>query len=212
MPCNLSQPAFRFALTWQRDPAVCVPAGAPPSVCVLQRPRAEEQRSGQHHSGQHHTRQRASQRNRPQGKLAGASASGVFIGALAKSGNGAWQCCPYTILLGQVCQPHKADLICVSTRKGPAALAGSKQGPPVAASCCVAVRAQALLGRDGSVQMLHAHPQQCAALQVTHVVSQSDVVKLLWANKQVLGGALSHTVEQLELDDVSGVDAAVDTV
>lgn len=60
--------------------------------------------------------------------------------------------------------------------------------------------------------MLHAHPQQCAALQVTHVVSQSDVVKLLWANKQVLGDALSHTVEQLELDDVSGVDAAVDTV
>jgi hypothetical protein len=57
--------------------------------------------------------------------------------------------------------------------------------------------------------MLHADPQQCAALQVTHVVSQSDVVKLLWANKQVLGGALSHTVEQLELDDVSRVEAAV---
>jgi hypothetical protein len=37
--------------------------------------------------------------------------------------------------------------------------------------------------------MLHAYPQQCAALQVTHVVSQSDVVKLLWANKQVLGDA-----------------------
>lgn len=45
--------------------------------------------------------------------------------------------------------------------------------------------------------------KQCAALQVTHVVSQSDVVKLLWANKAVLGDALSHTVEQLELDDVS---------
>jgi hypothetical protein len=59
--------------------------------------------------------------------------------------------------------------------------------------------------------MLHAYPQQCAALQVTHVVSQSDVVKLLWANKQVLGDALSHTVEQLELDDVSGIEAAVDT-
>jgi len=40
-------------------------------------------------------------------------------------------------------------------------------------------------------------------LKVTHVVSQSDVVKLLWANKQVLGDALSHTVEQLELDDGS---------
>ncbi len=35
------------------------------------------------------------------------------------------------------------------------------------------------------------------------MVSQSDVVKLLWANKQVLGDALSRTVEQLELDDVS---------
>jgi hypothetical protein len=40
-------------------------------------------------------------------------------------------------------------------------------------------------------------------LQVTHVVSQSDVVKLLWANKAVLGEALAQTVEQLELDDVS---------
>jgi hypothetical protein len=38
---------------------------------------------------------------------------------------------------------------------------------------------------------------------VTHVVSQSDVVKLLWANKSVLGDSLSQTVEQLELDDVS---------
>jgi hypothetical protein len=35
------------------------------------------------------------------------------------------------------------------------------------------------------------------------VVSQSDVVKLLWANKSVLGDSLSQTVEQLELDDVS---------
>jgi hypothetical protein len=43
---------------------------------------------------------------------------------------------------------------------------------------------------------------RCPA-QVTHVVSQSDVVKLLWANKSVLGDALSQTVEQLELDDVS---------
>lgn len=44
----------------------------------------------------------------------------------------------------------------------------------------------------------------CASLlaQVTHVVSQSDVVKLLWANKSVLGAALTQTVEQLELDDV----------
>lgn len=50
-----------------------------------------------------------------------------------------------------------------------------------------------------------AEVQQCAALQVTHVVSQSDVVKLLWANKAVLGEALAKTVEQLELDDVSGV-------
>jgi hypothetical protein len=39
--------------------------------------------------------------------------------------------------------------------------------------------------------------------QVTHVVSQSDVVKLLWANKAVLSEALGQTVEQLELDDVS---------
>jgi CBS domain-containing protein len=40
-------------------------------------------------------------------------------------------------------------------------------------------------------------------LKVTHVVSQSDVVKLLWANKAVLGEALAQTVEQLELDDGS---------
>jgi hypothetical protein len=40
---------------------------------------------------------------------------------------------------------------------------------------------------------------------VTHVVSQSDVVKLLWANKTVLGEALAQTVEKLELDDVSGL-------
>jgi CBS domain-containing protein len=38
-------------------------------------------------------------------------------------------------------------------------------------------------------------------LKVTHVVSQSDVVKLLWANKTVLGEALAQTVEKLELDD-----------
>jgi DNA-binding winged helix-turn-helix (wHTH) protein len=38
---------------------------------------------------------------------------------------------------------------------------------------------------------------------VTHVVSQSDVVKLLWANKSVLADSLTQTVEQLELDDVS---------
>jgi hypothetical protein len=40
--------------------------------------------------------------------------------------------------------------------------------------------------------------------QVTHVVSQSDVIKLLWANKAVLGAeGLAATVSQLELDDVS---------
>lgn len=38
-------------------------------------------------------------------------------------------------------------------------------------------------------------------LKVTHVVSQSDVIKLLWANKAVLGEALNQTVEALELDD-----------
>jgi len=42
------------------------------------------------------------------------------------------------------------------------------------------------------------------SLQVTHVVSQSDVVKLLWANKAVLGEGLARTVSDLELDDVSG--------
>lgn len=48
--------------------------------------------------------------------------------------------------------------------------------------------------------------QQCVgpSLQVTHVVSQSDVVKLLWANKAVLGEGLARTVADLELDDVSG--------
>lgn len=45
-------------------------------------------------------------------------------------------------------------------------------------------------------------------MQVTHVVSQSDVVKLLWANKSVLDAALTQTVEQLELDDVSNEWAA----
>jgi hypothetical protein len=35
------------------------------------------------------------------------------------------------------------------------------------------------------------------------VVSQSDVVKLLWANKAVLGDTLTKTVEELELDAVS---------
>lgn len=37
--------------------------------------------------------------------------------------------------------------------------------------------------------------------QVTHVVSQSDVVKVLWTNKAVFGDALKLTVEQLEMDD-----------
>jgi hypothetical protein len=36
--------------------------------------------------------------------------------------------------------------------------------------------------------------------QVTHVVSQSDVVKLLYDSRACLGGALSSTVEELELD------------
>eukprot|EP00775_Hariotina_reticulata_P012845 gene12845-12972_t len=42
-----------------------------------------------------------------------------------------------------------------------------------------------------------------SGLKVTHVVSQSDVVKLLWANKAVLGDTLAKTVEELELDAVS---------
>ncbi|KIZ04066.1 hypothetical protein MNEG_3891 [Monoraphidium neglectum] len=37
-------------------------------------------------------------------------------------------------------------------------------------------------------------------LKVTHVVSQSDVVKLLYDSRACLGGALSSTVEELELD------------
>jgi hypothetical protein len=41
-----------------------------------------------------------------------------------------------------------------------------------------------------------------SGLNVTHVVSQSDVIKLLWANKTVLGAALAATVEALELDAV----------
>ena len=40
-------------------------------------------------------------------------------------------------------------------------------------------------------------------LKVTHVVSQSDVVKLLWGNKTVLTDVLSASVEELELDAVS---------
>lgn len=36
---------------------------------------------------------------------------------------------------------------------------------------------------------------------MTHVVSQSDVVKVLWTNKAVFGDALKLTVEQLEMDD-----------
>jgi CBS domain-containing protein len=51
-------------------------------------------------------------------------------------------------------------------------------------------------------------------LKVTHVVSQSDVVKLLWANKAVLDAALTQTVEQLELDDgtVFSVSAGMSTL
>lgn len=51
-------------------------------------------------------------------------------------------------------------------------------------------------------------------LKVTHVVSQSDVVKLLWANKTVLGDAITQTVEQLELDDgkVFSVAASMSTL
>lgn len=37
--------------------------------------------------------------------------------------------------------------------------------------------------------------------QVTHVVSQTDVVKTLLDNKAAFGAALQATVEQLELDD-----------
>lgn len=40
-----------------------------------------------------------------------------------------------------------------------------------------------------------------SGLKVTHVVSQSDVIKHLWANKKVFGATLSATVEQLEMDD-----------
>jgi CBS domain-containing protein len=36
---------------------------------------------------------------------------------------------------------------------------------------------------------------------VTHVVSQSDVIKLLWNNRAVFGPVLSSTVESLEMDD-----------
>lgn len=38
-------------------------------------------------------------------------------------------------------------------------------------------------------------------LKVTHVVSQSDVIKLLWDNKAVFGATLKATVEDLEMDD-----------
>jgi hypothetical protein len=41
-------------------------------------------------------------------------------------------------------------------------------------------------------------------LKVTHVVSQSDVVKLLWGNKTVLTDVLAASVEELELDAVRG--------
>lgn len=38
-------------------------------------------------------------------------------------------------------------------------------------------------------------------LKVTHVVSQSDVIKLLWNNRAVFGPVLSSTIEALEMDD-----------
>lgn len=41
-----------------------------------------------------------------------------------------------------------------------------------------------------------------SGLKVTHVVSQSDVVKLLFSNKQVLEPAVSQTIESLALDVV----------
>jgi hypothetical protein len=40
-------------------------------------------------------------------------------------------------------------------------------------------------------------------LKVSHVVSQSDVVKLLWGNKGVMTDVLIATVGDLELDAVS---------
>jgi hypothetical protein len=41
-------------------------------------------------------------------------------------------------------------------------------------------------------------------LKVSHVVSQSDVVKLLWGNKSVMTDVLIATVGELELDAVGG--------
>ncbi|KAI8468878.1 MAG: hypothetical protein J3K34DRAFT_394289 [Monoraphidium minutum] len=40
-----------------------------------------------------------------------------------------------------------------------------------------------------------------SGLKVTHVVSQSDVIKLLWNNRACFGASLASTVEQLEFDD-----------
>lgn len=40
-----------------------------------------------------------------------------------------------------------------------------------------------------------------SGLKVTHVVSQSDVIKLLNDNKAVFGAALKRTIEELEMDD-----------
>ncbi|GBF91217.1 hypothetical protein Rsub_04886 [Raphidocelis subcapitata] len=40
-----------------------------------------------------------------------------------------------------------------------------------------------------------------SGLKVTHVVSQTDVIKLLWQNRACFGPTLNATIEELEMDD-----------
>jgi hypothetical protein len=49
----------------------------------------------------------------------------------------------------------------------------------------------------GQVNHTHTHPPKA---QVTHVVSQGDIIKLMWQNRACFGPTLSATIEQLELD------------
>jgi len=54
--------------------------------------------------------------------------------------------------------------------------------------------------------LLHLHvpsaPASSSTLQVSHVVSHLDVIRLLAANKEKLGGMEAQTLEQLGLDEV----------
>ena len=66
-----------------------------------------------------------------------------------------------------------------------------------------------IYGEHPPARATHTHPlthvqthnHHLIFLQVTHVVSQTDVVRVLYDNKAAFGAALGQTVEALEMDD-----------